>query len=365
MITDSFRQPNVPRFLGYSVSAIVGHEGPISSRRQAVLKVFECLANNSVVVIQAPPFSGKSSFAFLLAQEAISRNIGAFYVSMARHPSLDELFPIWTGQSLVSIQQRNLPTLVFIDDCQSLYGLEDRPDVQGLWSLITAHQTTKHHPVKFIFLSTLTKAASELSPHIFESRFGADLLRPPRADIDEMFDDYDQLCNAVQQPPLGEFLRSVLWSYCGGHFGILRLTLFYLYQVKLRAKTVADLADSKFVAYLLSEEFNVKLRGLRIPYNKNSLTAKHISLLLQAMAASLQPSDVDSIASCDELVSLGLFSCSFDVLQPNTYEYASPALLHIVRNDLLSTETRPQHPPENLLEFVLNALRLLKVCFSL
>lgn len=39
VIADSFRQPSIPRYIGYSLSGIVGREGPISSRRQAVLKV--------------------------------------------------------------------------------------------------------------------------------------------------------------------------------------------------------------------------------------------------------------------------------------------------------------------------------------
>lgn len=158
-------------------------------------------------------------------------------------------------------------------------------------------------------LSTPTKAATEQSPHVFETRLGSDLLRPSQADIDEMFDEYDRLCGTVQQPPLGPSLRSVLWRYCDGHFGILRLTLFHIAEI--------------------------------------------IALLLHAMSAA--------IASCDELVSLGLCSCSFDIHRLNADEFAS-RLCCILFATISCQLTRPEHPHANLLEFVLNALRLLKVC---
>lgn len=360
MIADSMPPAAAPRYLGFSFSGIIGSEGPIARRRRAVLKVFEQLNNNSVVNIQSPPFSGKSSLAFLLAQEAISRSMEPFYISLAQHPSLDELFHRWCGFVFGTLQQFGRPSLILLDDCHSIFGL-DRPDIQGFWSLVKAHQMMITHPVKLVFLSTQSKAATESSPHVFQTKIGADLLRPSLDDVNEMFDDYDILCGTVQQPPLGPYLRAVLWRYCDGHFGILRLTLFHIYQERMRALKQADREDAAIVAYLLSEEFNVKLRGLRIPYHKKNLQPLQISLLLRGMTGPMSPTIDDELGACDELVNLGLFTCAFDVHRLTSYEFAAPALKHIVRNDLLSAETRPSFPPASLIEFVLDALRLLKV----
>src|SRR5262245_33975856 len=63
MISDSMAPAAGPRYIGFSLAGIIGSEGPIARRHQAVLKVFEQLDANSVINIQAPPFSGKSSLA--------------------------------------------------------------------------------------------------------------------------------------------------------------------------------------------------------------------------------------------------------------------------------------------------------------
>jgi hypothetical protein len=360
MITDSMSPTAGPRYVGLSFAGIIGNEGPIARRHRAVVNVFKQLETTSVVNIQAPPFSGKSSLAFLLAQEAISRQIEPFLISLEPHTPLDVLFPTWCGHPLLSLLLRTTPTFVILDDSHSLYGV-DRPDVLAFWSHVKSHQMMKSHPVKLVFLSTLTKAATERSPHVFETKLGADVLRSSREDVNEMFDDYDQLSGAMQQPPLSPFLRDVLWRYCSGHFGILRVVLYDIFLLRRQATNPAEIEDALVVQYLLSEEFNVKLRSLRIPYQKKSLSRPQIATLLRAMSGSFRPRDIDELAVCDELVNIGLFTCVFDVLHLASFEFASPALRHVVRNDLLSPETRPSQPPSSLIEFVLEAVQLLKV----
>src|SRR5690606_38783298 len=115
MIADSVRQPTIPRYIGYSLSGIVGREGPISSRGEAVRNVFACLMNNSVIHIQSPPFSGKSSFALLLAQAASSRNMAAFYITLTPHTHLDALFQSWCGVSLIALMMGVSPAMVIFD----------------------------------------------------------------------------------------------------------------------------------------------------------------------------------------------------------------------------------------------------------
>src|SRR3546814_9608048 len=88
-----------------------------------------------------------------------------------------------------------------------------------------------------------------------------------------MFDDYDHLAAKVLQPPLGTFLRSALWRYSAGHLGVLRLILYHLFLERERQSLQQD---NEFIGYLLSEEFNVKLRALRIPYQKSKLKPMQI-----------------------------------------------------------------------------------------
>jgi hypothetical protein len=139
------------------------------------------------------------------------------------------------------------------------------------------------------------------------------------------------------------------------------MILFEIHRVRAQAAPSAKLEDSVIVEHLLTEEFNLALRALRFPYQKQTLSEGQRNVLVRAMSGPLKPSSDDELSDCDLLVNLGLFTRTFVELQTSTFEYASPALLHIVRNDLLSAETRPVDPPKDLVTFVVNSLHLIKV----
>jgi hypothetical protein len=173
-------------------------------------------------------------------------------------------------------------------------------------------------------------------------------------DIIEMFDDYDSLASQHGQSVLGPYLRMVVARLVGQHIGILRHTLYQVYKVRAEGDATVD---SEVVNLLLHSKFHFLLQGLRVSYDVLQFPAELLGILNMALDGPVTSPSYPMSASEPyfRLLDLGLFV----TVDENAFQFASPLIRRIVFNQLYCSLSRPSEAPQNLIEFVMQSLRLL------
>lgn len=390
-----WKDKGLPRSIEPSPSDVDPSLAPFTARDQRVRELYRFLLNKRVAHFIAPPFSGKSSLAILLGRHMVSNGWKAFYLpSINQEHNWQTLFKTECGMTYEEIVVSSARTIVIIDDAHDWFA----PEYEEFWKKIKSHENFSQSNAVFLFVSTYRKIYAGSSRYKSKSRVPADMVFASENEMNELIFDF----KSVSQLSMTPLLEQAIKNACGNHLGILRSTLYTMYE---RLRTAPNFEEAA-VKFLLDEQLHNVISGSRIVFHPNKLLSKERAILCDALngPVNLPEDDFDEDIEAAETLSIAK---SEDNEAPNTlsvtsksrdrfqggYEipphdhligigilkkiqsrdvdgkptglafadYASPLIRRVVFNHMYAAITRPLTPPSSLYDFVKQAIQLMNV----
>lgn len=310
------------------------HKLFVMENKEARLRtILDSIIEKRATLLRAPPGSGKTTFGEVVGEYAATQ--GMKIVDIFGTETFDSFEKIWDsvtgGDDWNLVTQINEPTLVIIDEAQTLY---DMAKFHSLWIMVKK-LLTKNSPVCFLFLATYgAEAVLQVSPISFDYEFGLRSLRLRPSEAKSLAQKYADWHGGMT---LTEDIVEGLYNLSGGYAGIFRYALYVLRKDRF--------ITSSQPGYLLSHSFRRQLFHSRpflwvtdLPLQSNS---------------ELRGLTRQAILECNKelRLSLGLGDLRFQTFVRNgilvqedkfSLQFSSPIIFDVMLRALMTTGIYPE-----------------------
>jgi hypothetical protein len=233
----------------------------ITWRKQTFERVCKILRKENVVLVRAPPYSGKTALCTLLAHHFQEQSISCYNISMIRKDerSLDEEIQYRYQRKIADFLNIEDKTnrILLIDEAQVIYGEE-----KIFWkSLKNIDGKAKHIKILFFASYGETVVPTVGTPYSFRCIRGLDVMLCTEEEAQEFFNDFVK--RSARQLELSPKFRKYLFRLTGGHIGLLSHLLYeYLNRNDMRD-------ESSFTKFIFSLDFTGSIKNRRgVPASK-------------------------------------------------------------------------------------------------
>eukprot|EP01125_Pyxidicula_operculata_P007879 TRINITY_DN265_c0_g3_i1.p1 TRINITY_DN265_c0_g3~~TRINITY_DN265_c0_g3_i1.p1 ORF type:complete len:539 (+),score=82.82 TRINITY_DN265_c0_g3_i1:677-2293(+) len=359
-----------PRLEQQPSSAVMRIEGiDLSGRsfityRQETFRAIEsALDENNVILVQSPPFSGKTSLAELIRYhfERIYGAENCILLSMLRLAPQQTIGALWTdvsGTTINSWYNKREKCLIVLDEFQLLYAHGD-DDIGGeLWRLMKfIDGSTGFKHIKLVAFSSYGSTINLLgtaTPYKFTCTKGIELLRCTPNEMRELIEDFNKRNTRRHQGvEISSMVEEIIYNMTGGHMGLIARTL-WLYQFCNYVQN-----EREFATFLLSKKYLDDMASQRgIPRFENLSESEkriYMSLVLEGSVQIVQ-NNLDEIR---KLIKYGLLIEGPD----GTVSFSSPLINYIVAIKLQEAFRPDVDQVDNIEEFLVMCLQRLRQSF--
>eukprot|EP00898_Chlorokybus_atmophyticus_P002405 jgi/Chlat1/3165/Chrsp22S03404 len=337
----------------------------VTRRKTLCNRLWQLVAKLGLVIIKAPPQSGKTSLLQLVKEAADALNMRCFFISLLTFPppfKLNDIIQRETGNTLEELMNMRdtdgivltsalslstwvgTKTLVLIDEAQVLYHVENT-ESKFLWGSAIKALRQDLSSCRIILACSYGLSPSSASHHLPGTP-----LTTPASDLDEaqvvgivpsessegcslqlLHDEWDELWQDFwthTHLSLGDGVKAYIWKICAGQVGLLAFCLQEL-EKGLQPPTfrLADKIDANAMYKLSSAAFVESLRGVRSLINYDAIAAKDADIPLTVKAllwAGWLPASANNNKALQFLHRYGqVIQCGtrFEFTSPLHYQY--------------------------------------------
>jgi len=275
----------VSSLLGVSNEGIQDSDVLLVQRTALYELCFQKLAMSNVVLLRAPPYSGKTSFGNLFARFCRGKGFCALYFTCLgmSNTSLEDLFraQFGEGNSLFSLLREqedfhNGTVVLIVDEVQMTYKIT-REDCAAFWENVKRLYGNELGNLKVLLLGAYGGDSNVLSSSTpiciaHEHTLSHDQLAFSLNEVIELI----ELFNGLQSPnhnmtianlvPISNDMATRLFHLTGGHVGLCRYILIMIASYFLSTATYSSgfpVTENAFVGYLLGSDMFEKLKNTR------------------------------------------------------------------------------------------------------
>eukprot|EP01132_Coremiostelium_polycephalum_P001549 gene1549-1961_t len=304
---------------------IVGSPNVVD-RQDTIKSLFNEMTLKSILLLSAPPFSGKTSICQLLEQYIIDNHPNTYvrrlsFVWQRSEKGFNSFWEYYTGAPMnrfLNTVTEKSPLYIIFDECQVTYSKES--SFHDFWVFIKG--VINDFPKNIHML--LVSSYSELS--------------------------------TISATPVQEEFQKVLWQITNGHVGlVIRTVQSILDNFKERAKIEdQNTLQKEIIDYLFSFEYLQIIRSCRAYVPKNTLSNDESITVSELVSKSIEKEEYKPILPhiIDNLVKKGM------VLLTNnkSIRFPSKLLFKLYYMDCFGSPFTKSYTPKSLFDFIYNSL---------
>ncbi|RHZ89752.1 hypothetical protein Glove_11g54 [Diversispora epigaea] len=299
---------NLPLIENEGINLIT--ENWITRRKETVTRINQFIQRDQIILIRAPPFTGKTSLCILMEEYYKKKGIPVIQICFlgVEDMSFEEFWVIETGRSWKYwLNPNHGERVIILDETHHIFV---GSQYETFWLRIKSlckQASLGRQTIKILAFSTGGKLiTSAPSPVEFQRKFGFELIRCTRSELLELIESFNNY-NNKKKIYVGEKIAQYLMEFTSGHLGLIRWILngidnYFSYR-GINYKITTDI---EMMSYLKSFDFieHIKAHRGALLYKFNKEEEDVIDKLL--LKSNIQINSVDPDDAVSDLLKSGI-----------------------------------------------------------
>lgn len=255
---------------------------PVISFREPTCRQLVEASRGRIVLVKAPPYTGKTSLATLVDHHLRSKTEDhVLFLSFLsyREGDLGEIWTRKTGKPWNEWLDPSKPTTLILDEVQILYRLgAEHPFWRRMKELLQQQHLTHLSIILFAAygerpVSSDADHSSAATPIAFDKALDLSLLRLRGEEFQELITNYNRTETGLCVP-ISQVISTTIYCATKGHAGLVRRSMLAISEQFIESSKMGEsVDDADVMAFLLSSTFASIIQSTRaVPYTAQRLS---------------------------------------------------------------------------------------------